>query len=748
MLHHISTYPDFLSLSLLLSDLSSDGGASFADQKAKLGLSAEQGVATVYASANDAAFWVLSLSKRIWTSRDAGASYQAAVLPEVVRNVKPSPFDSTGRAALVETWSDACFNRTAPGFCKSSLWLTTDMLASAPALVTKDSQQYDWGAGGRIWVSTWETADDSKHTYQRDGTAIALRYTSDLAAPFAFTTLHQRCAGFVITAGAVWVAVVDADKPGALALMFAGKTGFDPIERLVFPSELDEGRYTIVSSDSDTLFVNVQHHDDKWGNLYVAAGNVSAGQHQFALSLARHVRYLDGTIEFARFIGMESTFIANVLEDDEMVVKNREPKKLTVITYDNGGVWHAIDAPPQAYPPCEGVFCRLHLHGIRKKRLHRDMYAPAEFGPLHTKANTIGKAMATGNVGDGLSDDDVGVFFTRDGGRVWSQVANGSHTYDFADHGALLLSAVNNAPTSLVQWSWNEGTTWTTCRAVDAPFTIQNIVADPGAVGERVLVYGTTGDGRGQLVHFDFTSLHERPCEDKDYELWTPSASVTSNCYLGVTKAYKRRMRDAECFNQQLVESVASEAVCPCTREDYACDECYVAVVGRDKSVACERDVEYAKCRSLLSNDTSFFGEAPIDCEGTWSRSRGYALVEGTRCALDKGLNLMPETVPCPPRASPFGPGYIALAVCAVLVIVGSIVASVLVYRRMSRAKALEYGQLPTDADEVDSETGRGRRRRANDAPPISSRVLDETEVAEAQPQVASAPEDWDPRAK
>jgi ssDNA-specific exonuclease RecJ len=55
-----------------------------------------------------------------------------------------------------------------------------------------------------------------------------------------------------------------------LALYAAPVRGRVPLSLLDFPSELDEARYTIVDTDWHSLFINVQHNDDYYGNLYVA----------------------------------------------------------------------------------------------------------------------------------------------------------------------------------------------------------------------------------------------------------------------------------------------------------------------------------------------------------------------------------------------------------------------------------------------------------------------------------------------
>jgi hypothetical protein len=60
----------------------------------------------------------------------------------------------------------------------------------------------------------------------------------------------------------------------------------------------------------------------------------------------------------------------------------------------------------------------------------------------------------------------------------------------------------------------------------------------------------------GVLVHFDFSHLHTRDCiglsqpgtVNSDYETWSPTDGM-SNCILGQTSVYVRRLRDAACFS-------------------------------------------------------------------------------------------------------------------------------------------------------------------------------------------------------
>jgi hypothetical protein len=243
---------------------------------------------------------------------------------------------------------------------------------------------------------------------------------------------------------------------------------------------------------------------------------------------------------------------------------------------------------------CRGIACHLHLHGVRKQRLHRDKFQRVEFGPLHTKNNTVGLALATGNVGLSLSDSDVGVYFTRDAGASWLALARGSHTYDFADHGALLLLTRNDQPTDQLAYTWNQGLNWTSCRFTErSQIAVDNVEADPDARSEMLLIVGFDEQtGEGYMAHVDFTALHERACSDSDYEYWTPEVGGLK-CQLGVQQTFKRRRRDAACYNDELVPATPTRRTCACSRDDYACDTCYMPHMSHDlQTTHCVLDPE------------------------------------------------------------------------------------------------------------------------------------------------------------
>lgn len=60
--------------------------------------------------------------------------------------------------------------------------------------------------------------------------------------------------------------------------------------------------------------------------------------------------------------------------------------------------------------------------------------------------------MATGNVGPFLSEDadEISTFFSRDGGLTWEQIADGSHIFEFGDHGSAMVAAPDRGSSNFI----------------------------------------------------------------------------------------------------------------------------------------------------------------------------------------------------------------------------------------------------------------------------------------------------------
>jgi hypothetical protein len=282
-----------------------------------------------------------------------------------------------------------------------------------------------------------------------------------------------------------------------------------------------------------------------------------------------------GHVDFGKMKGLNGIYLANTVEngfysDDEYVT--------TKVTFDNGGRWSSITPPQRDFKGeiinCRG--CSLHLNGIHKEAGEGISDTTFPFGPFYSNENAIGLVLATGNVGLYLSEEiaDVRTYFSRDAGWTWEEIANGSYIYEYADHGSVIVMADNTQETNRILYTWNQFLNYTECRFSDsnAKLRIQDIHAEPTTTGLTFIIRGTRtyqGSMNGVLVHVNFTALHPRQCEPADYENWSPSDTPGGTCLLGKTTYYKRRKRDAACFNGQAFEVETQGQVCPCTIEDY-----------------------------------------------------------------------------------------------------------------------------------------------------------------------------------
>jgi len=264
--------------------------------------------------------------------------------------------------------------------------------------------------------------------------------------------------------------------------------------------------------------------------------------------------------------------------------------------------------------------------------------------------SAVGRVFALGNVGNTLVTDDYNTYFSRDAGRTWKRVAQGSYIYEFGDHGAVLLIGKNKVPTSEIMFSWNEGFTWETCKVFENDLQLVNIMSGSGpAYGTTLqfIAYGNLPTGQTVLVQLDFSELHDRMCQgyfipgtpSSDYEVWNVHPSVGA-CVLGKTTSYIRRKQLVQCYNGATFETPTLVERCNCAREDYVCDYCFEPMDNKSCIISKKcKDRGYDPVRNT----------APIPCNGTFNLTRGYRLVIGDQCIIETGLNLLPKPAPCPP---------------------------------------------------------------------------------------------------
>jgi hypothetical protein len=113
----------------------------------------------------------------------------------------------------------------------------------------------------------------------------------------------------------------------------------------------------------------------------------------------------------------------------------------TRITFNKGADWSRIRAPVKdsldKKIDCDiSKNCSLHLHSVSSNM---------NFGPVYSSDNSIGLLIGTGNLGYFLNNkaNKTNTYLSRDGGLTWFEIKKGSHIYEVADHGALILMANN-----------------------------------------------------------------------------------------------------------------------------------------------------------------------------------------------------------------------------------------------------------------------------------------------------------------
>ncbi len=103
---------------------------------------------------------------------------------------------------------------------------------------------------------------------------------------------------------------------------------------------------------------------------------------------------------------------------------------------------------------------------------------------MYSTESAVGIVMGTGNLGAKLSsnDDPKNFYLSRDGGLTWRSVKPGSYIYEIGDHGALIVIAKKNEPTTEIEFSWDEGLTWTALTISEIPIYVENIIIEPNSM--------------------------------------------------------------------------------------------------------------------------------------------------------------------------------------------------------------------------------------------------------------------------
>eukprot|EP01102_Stenamoeba_stenopodia_P001552 TRINITY_DN1135_c0_g1_i5.p1 TRINITY_DN1135_c0_g1~~TRINITY_DN1135_c0_g1_i5.p1 ORF type:complete len:845 (-),score=131.32 TRINITY_DN1135_c0_g1_i5:147-2681(-) len=585
------------------------------------------GVRAVYPTQDPKKIWILGFGPALWTTEDGGNTYKYTDTGLIIHRLSIHPRFTD--VALAGAWTAKCYDRNAPGTCVHELYVTFDF-GKSWSLVDTYINQWDWGmastATSNRQSSVFYTAFPSKTGQQflKSTYDLALYHTTRYGSDKVILQQHSVAMVYMPAPDDIlWVATYEP-KHRSLNLYVSQDDG-QTLTDTDFPEQLVEKRYNILDASEKSAFINVDHSaDGSWGKLYMS----NDVDERYTTSLDKQRRdaiYVD----FEKVWGLDGVYITNYYDDASD--RPSSDRIRTKITYDKGAEWTFI--PPPAEETCTDCF--LNLFGL----------VDTIYGRVYSDPGSAGLILATGNVGKYLKKmtDDVNTYFSRDAGWSWRKIGDGSLTYEFGDHGGIIVTAPYDQKTTTIRYSWDQGITWVTCNLPNQ-IAVTNIVVEPMGASQNFLIYGTNPvDSSGLVFFLNLTSLHQRDCvgSDKpntagsDYETWSPSDALDRDCLMGATTVITRRKQTAQCFNRLATEQMKQTTICPCADEDYECDYCYEEGSGNTCTLACSNFDPNAQ---------------PQPCKDYYYTATGYRIVAGDVCDPSKGVNKLGEKRRCDPN--------------------------------------------------------------------------------------------------
>jgi len=638
--------------------------------------------------------YVVGLEEQCWLSTDAGNTYTEVKANFTVRGFKWHPFEENW--AIAYKSNIECI-RLRKYRCFGELMLTVDA-----GLSWRSVAQYV-KYPNYAWLQSAGTKGNAKGiaiVQHKRSKGVAQSWDTDLdfvQSDNFFETksvLLPKGNNFAIIDKYVFVAVANTNTEVTLWVSTNNAVSFSIVR---MPVELAERSYGILHTAEQSLFVIVRGGSigAKWGNLYQSDESGT----QMALSLSNNHYERGRNADIVKVQGIEGVYIVNVLLNPDADHAESPPELQTMITFDKGGAWMPLTPPSKDstgvhYPGCSQRQCHLHLFFKGN---------PQKYSPIYSTTSATGLILATGAVApymrEDMRPDELGTFFSRDGGRTWSEVRKGTGVYEFADHGAIMVVGSNQYKTDSIKYSWDEGLTWQSAQ-LGTSMEIDNIRTEPKATSQKFVVTGRTTMGKGHIAHLDFAAMHQRQCQGEDspghggsdFEIWSPrdpAGGSESSCVLGRTIQYTRRKQSAKCFNGVERERQTIRDNCPCTKVDFECDMGYEKE-GEGDSAQCmpsqkenypAEEEEFNRDMETLYNKPdklNYFCNKYADKEEFYVPS-GYRRIPGDTCF--GGLDLHEKHMECQSRSV----SHTGFGVLIILVILAAVMGGVTLLSRHER---------------------------------------------------------------
>ncbi|KAI9370967.1 hypothetical protein BJX61DRAFT_544121 [Aspergillus egyptiacus] len=380
--------------------------------------------------------------------------------------------------------------------------------------------------------------------------------------------------------------------------------------------KIEEDAYTVLESTNYSLQVDVL--TDPYNGMGVLFTSNSDGTY-----FTRNIEHTNlgpgGYVDFEKLAVIQGIVLVNTVNNPEEVKSGYEKEVVSKISFDDGWTFQSMKVDGET----------LHLHSVNSDRnLGRVFSSPAP-----------GLVMGIGNTGDHLgSYSDGNLYVSDDAGLTWRLALKGPHKYEFGDQGAILMAVSDEGKVNKVEYSLDHGKEW---KSVDLPHEIDTetygttVTTTPDSTSLKFILVGYSKENYF-IFTVDFEDLHERKCEEDDFETHWPARlddSGEPDCLMGHKQFFRRRKANADCFVAEAFNSSPSKfEPCKCTIEDF---ECEYKRTEDGKGCVPPRTISPPKGECKSPSDT-FLGRS------------GWRLIPGDTCIREGGENLDKDIeLPC-----------------------------------------------------------------------------------------------------
>lgn len=417
--------------------------------------------------------------------------------------------------------------------------------------------------------------------------------------------------------------------------------------KIQFPADVSveqQTAYTILDVSSQELFIHLTTYDvanHEFGALLKA--NYNGTLLTTALNYVN--RNADAFVDFESIQTLEGLQLANVLMNPADVINGADKKLVTKISHNDGATWSTLPFPNRDSDgnliSCKA--CSLHLHSYTDRT---DALRDTPSSP-----SAIGLMFGLGNIGTNLTpmnDESLSLYFSKDGGINWKEVAKGNYMWEFGDQGTVLVVVQRSIEVDTLKYSLDFGETWLDYKfSPDKKYVVEDIATVPSDNSLKFILIVKDEGSSHSIFSIDFTGVYPRQCAlpldtvddiGDDFEYFTPKhPSLKDSCLFGHETKYLRRKSKKECFIGMAPLSLGSKVVknCECSREDYECD--YNYELANDGTCKLVKGLTGKKGDEVCYNSNA----------EEWWEPTGYRRLEHTTCenglVLDKWISH-----PCP----------------------------------------------------------------------------------------------------